>query len=238
MDARTIAVLCLGFVYGLRHALDPDHMVAVSTIVSEHKNLARSSLIGTFWGLGHTVSLLAVGVLVLLLKISIPKQVELWMEMAVAGMLVILGLNVVLGVARKRGLQLHTHSHSHDGELPHKHLHVHREEDHEHRHRLFRLGRRPFVVGLVHGMAGSAAVTLATLTTIPSVMLGMVYIGLFGLGSVGGMLIMSALIGLPFAITARRFSTINARVRLAAGLLSVVFGLIVAWNLINEIRQG
>ena len=238
MDARTIAVLSLGFVYGLRHALDPDHMVAVSTMVSEHKSLARSSLIGTIWGLGHTASLMSVGLFVLLLKISIPKHVELWMEMAVAAMLVILGLNVIFGLARKRGLQLHTHSHSHNGELPHSHLHVHREEDHEHRHRLFRLGRRPFVVGLVHGMAGSAAVTLATLTTIPSVVLGMVYIGLFGLGSVGGMLLMSALIGLPFAITARRFSTINNRVRLAAGVLSVIFGLIVAWNLIHEIRQG
>ena len=238
MDARTIAVLSLGFVYGLRHALDPDHMVAVSTIVSEHKSLARSSLIGTFWGLGHMASLLAVGMLVLLLKISIPKNVELWMEMAVAAMLVILGLNVVFGLSRKRGLQVHAHSHSHEGELTHSHLHVHREEDHEHLHRLFRLGRRPFVVGLVHGMAGSAAVTLATLTTIPSVVLGMVYIGLFGLGSVGGMLLMSAMIGLPFAITARRFSTINTRVRLAAGLLSIVFGLIVAWNLIHEIRQG
>ena len=238
MDASTIAVLSLGFVYGLRHALDPDHMVAVSTIVSEHKSVARSSLIGTFWGLGHTASLLAVGMAVLLLKISIPKQVGLWLEMAVAAMLVVLGLNVLRVLARKRGLQLHAHAHSHDGELPHSHLHVHREEDHDHRHRLFRLGRKPFVVGMVHGMAGSAAVTLATLTTIPSVVLGVVYIGLFGLGSVGGMLLMSALIGLPFAVTARRFSTINTRVRLAAGLLSVIFGLMLAWNLIHEIRQG
>jgi ABC-type nickel/cobalt efflux system permease component RcnA len=89
MDASTVAVLSLGFVYGLRHALDPDHMVAVSTIVSEHKSVARSSLIGTFWGLGHTASLLVVGMAVLLLKISIPKQVGLWLEVAV--MLVILG---------------------------------------------------------------------------------------------------------------------------------------------------
>src|SRR5687768_14590816 len=125
MDASTVAALTLGFVYGLRHALDPDHMVAVSTIVSEHKSLGRSSLIGTFWGLGHTTSLLAVGVAVLLLKISIPKNFELWMEMAVAAMLVILGANVMLGVARKRGLQLHMHTHSHDGELPHDHLHIH-----------------------------------------------------------------------------------------------------------------
>src|SRR6185295_19074714 len=120
MDARTIAVLSLGFVYGLRHALDPDHMVAVSTIVSQHKSLARSSLIGTFWGLGHTASLLAVRVVVLLLKISIPRSVEQWGEMAVAAMLVVLGINVLIGVARKRGLQLHTHAQIHDGTLPHQ----------------------------------------------------------------------------------------------------------------------
>ena len=236
MDASTVAALTLGFVYGLRHALDPDHMVAVSTIVSEQKSLARSSIVGTFWGLGHTTSLLAVGLLVLLLKISIPKNLELWMEMAVAVMLVILGVNVMLGAARKRGLQLHIHSHTHDGEL-HDHLHVHNRDDHEHRHRIVKLGRKPFIVGLVHGMAGSAAITLAALTTIPSVLVGLVYIGLFGLGSIGGMLLMSALIGLPFAVTARRFSNLNLRVRLAAGLLSVVFGLMLAWNLLQEIGR-
>src|SRR5262249_9036063 len=156
-----ITVLSLGFVYGLRHALDPDHMVAVSTIVSEHKSLARSSLVGTFWGLGHTTSLLAVGLAVMLLKISIPRHLELWLEMAVAAMLVILGLGVLVGLARNRGLQLHTHSHTHDGEPPHSHLHLHAHDEHQHRHRIFRLGRKPFVVGMVHGMAGSAAVTLA-----------------------------------------------------------------------------
>jgi high-affinity nickel permease len=234
MDASTVTALALGFVYGLRHALDPDHMVAVSTIVSEHKSLLRSSIVGTFWGLGHTTSLLGFGLLVLLLKVSIPKSLELWLEMAVAAMLVVLGVNVMLGVAKKRGLQLHSHSHSHDGE-EHAHLHIHSNDNHEHRHRMLKLGRRPFIVGLVHGMAGSAAVTLAALTTIPSVLVGLIYIGLFGLGSIGGMLLMSALIGLPFAVTARRFSTLNLRVRLIAGLLSVVFGLMLAWNLLQEI---
>ena len=238
MEASTIAVLSLGFVYGLRHALDPDHMVAVTTIVSEHKSLARSSLVGTFWGLGHTTSLLIASLVVLLLKITIPKQVELWLEMAVAAMLVVLGVNVILRAARNRGLQLHTHSHSHDGQETHSHLHVHNREDHEHRHKMFRLGRKPFVVGLVHGMAGSAAVTLAALTTIPSVAVGLVYIGLFGLGSIGGMLLMSAMIGLPFAVTARRFSALNTKVRLAAGVISVVFGLMLAWSLFHELAQA
>ena len=237
METSTIAILSLGFVYGLRHALDPDHLVAVSTIVSEQKSLARSSLIGTFWGLGHTTSLLTVGLAVLLLKTSIPRHVELWFELAVAGMLVTLGAGVLLKLARRRGLELHIHSHSHNGGPAHSHLHLHNRDEHQHRHHLFRVGRKPFVVGLVHGMAGSAALTLAVLATIPSVTLGLVYIGVFGLGSVGGMLLMSAMVGLPFAFTSRHFSTINTQVRVVAGLLSVAFGLGLGWNLLREMTR-
>ena len=231
MDASTVAALSLGFVYGLRHALDADHMVAVSTIVSQHRSVARSSLVGTFWGLGHTVSIFAIGLVVLLLKVSIPRSIELWMEMAVALMLMLLGGGVLLGALRERGIVLHSHPHTHDGELAHSHLHVHGSEGHEHRHQMIRLGRKPFVVGMIHGMAGSAAVTVAALTTIPSIALGLAYIALFGLGSIGGMLLMSAMIGVPFAVTARRLSSINLPVRIVAGLLSLVFGLILAWEL-------
>ena len=90
-------------------------------------------------------------------------------------------------------------------------------------------------MGMVHGMAGSAALTLAVLTTIPSVLIGLFYIAVFGIGSIGGMLLMSALIGLPFAVTARRFSIINGRIRLFAGLFSITFGLLLAWRLLHEI---
>ncbi len=236
MDAGIIAALTLGFSLGLRHALDADHLVAVSTIVSEHKSLARSSLIGTFWGIGHTASLLAVGLVVILLRVSIPEHIGPWLEMPVAVMLVALGGHAIWRVARERGLRVHVHTHSHDGTSPHSHLHMHEGEGHDHRHRLLRIGRKPFIVGMVHGLAGSAALMLAVLATIPSAALGLVYIAVFGIGSVGGMLLMSALIGLPFALTARRFSAASIAVRVLAGLFSVAFGLMLAWDLLSEIR--
>jgi ABC-type nickel/cobalt efflux system permease component RcnA len=236
MDSSVTAALTFGFILGLRHALDPDHLVAVSTIVSEHKSVARSSLIGTFWGLGHTASLLAVSILILLLRASIPEHIALWMEIPVALMLVALGVTTTGRAIRERGWRIHSHIHAHEeNERPHRHLHVHVKHEHIHQHRLFHLGRRPFVVGLVHGVAGSAAVTLAVLTTIPSVSLGLVYIAVFGIGSIGGMLLMSAMIGLPIAITARRFSIINGGIRLFAGLFSILFGLALAWNLLHQI---
>ncbi len=238
MDGSILAALSLGFFLGLRHALDPDHLVAVSTIVSEHKSIARSSLVGTFWGLGHTLTLFAIGMIVISLKSSIPQQAAIWMEMSVAGMLVALGINVIWRSAGERGVALHAHSHTHEGSPPHKHLHLHNQDNHEHRHHMFRLGRKPFVVGMVHGVAGSAALTLAVMTQIPSAALGLAYITLFGIGSVGGMLLMSAMISLPFAVTARRYSALNWAIRMLAGLFSVIFGLMLAWELMQELRQA
>lgn len=238
MDSSITAALAFGFVLGLRHALDPDHLVAVSTIVSEHKSVGRSTLVGTFWGLGHTASLLAMSVVLLSLRASIPERIALWMEIPVALMLITLGVITILRVTREGDLRIHSHTHAHNETGTHAHIHIHTQAEHSHRHRLFRVGRKPFVVGMVHGVAGSAALTLAVLTTIPSIALGMVYIAVFGIGSIGGMLMMSALIGLPFAATARRFSMINGRIRFVAGLFSIFFGLMLAWNLLHEIWKG
>src|SRR2546429_2600202 len=198
-NGTLIGLLGLGLILGLRHALDPDHIAAVSTIVSESRSLRRSSLIGTFWGLGHTMSLLIAGVLVIALKVQISDRVALWMEFAVALMLILLGLKATL--RSLRGWKLHRHRHRHDGST-HSHLHLHREGDeqaHRHRH-LIRSGARPFLVGMVHGMAGSAALTLLVLATIPSAVAGLISIAGFGLGSVGGVVIMGAWIGLPFGL--------------------------------------
>src|SRR5262249_28401782 len=220
MEADIALALALGFTTGLRHALDPDHLVAVSTIVSEHKSITRSSLVGTFWGVGHTASLFAVGVVVIILRTSIPPGVAHWLEVPVGVMLIALGLNTTWRALRDRGVKLHTHVHSHDDGSPHSHIHIHHGEQHDHRHRMLKIGRRPFLVGLVHGVAGSAVITVFALVTLPSAALGLAYITVFGIGSIGGMLLMSAAISLPFAMTARRFTGINAGVRLAAGLFS------------------
>jgi high-affinity nickel permease len=235
MDGSVIAALSLGFWLGIRHALDADHLVAVSTIVSEHKSLLRSSIIGTFWGLGHTASLLGVGLFVVLLRITVSESVAPYMEIPVALMLIALGANAVWQAWRERGISLHAHQHAHEGQDEHIHLHLHTHKEHDHRHHVLRLGRKPFLVGLVHGFAGSAVLMLAVLTTMPTVALGLIYIAVFGLGSVGGMLLMSALISLPFIATAQKFSSINTTIRLLAGLFSVAFGLMLAWELMQEI---
>jgi len=180
-DGMLITALAVGFVLGLRHALDPDHIVAVSTIVSECKSLRRSSLVGTFWGLGHTFSLLVVGLLVIALKLNLTERVAAWMEFAVAVMLVALGMKAV--ATALRGWKLHAHKHEHGGP-PHLHLHVHKPgeaEDHRHRH-ILGLGTRPFLVGMVHGLAGSAALMILVVATIPSAVAGLIYIAVFGVG--------------------------------------------------------
>ena len=228
-NGTLIGLLGLGLILGLRHALDPDHIAAVSTIVSESRSVRRSSLIGTFWGLGHTMSLLIAGVLVIALKVQISDRVALWMEFAVALMLILLGLKAMLKPLR--GWRIHVHQHVHDGGS-HSHVHLHRpSEEHAHKHRhLIRSGARPFLVGMVHGMAGSAALMILVLATIPSALAGLIYIAVFGLGSVGGMLIMSSLISLPFIFTRRRFNFLSAGLQVMVGLFSLGFGLFLTWQ--------
>src|SRR5260370_3004266 len=133
LNGMFVTVLLLGFALGLQHALDPALMVAVSTIVSESKSIARSSLVGTFWGLGHTMSLLLAGIAVIAFRIRIPGRGALWMEFAVALMLVLLGLKALLKPLRS--WKVHVHRHNHDGSS-HIHGHLHRPgEDHPHQHR-------------------------------------------------------------------------------------------------------
>jgi len=223
-DGVIITALAVGFVLGLKHALDPDHVVAVSTIVSEYKSLRRSSLVGTFWGLGHTFSLLLVGLAVIVLKLNINERVAAWMEFTIAVMLVTLGVKAV--ATALRGWKLHLHKHEHGGR-PHVHLHLHKPDEvetHQHRH-LLDLGTRPFFVGMVHGLAGSAALMILVVATIPSAVAGLIYIAVFGVGSVGGMLLMSSIVSLPFLLTARRLSVVSRVLQVSVGVFSVGFGI-------------
>jgi ABC-type nickel/cobalt efflux system permease component RcnA len=227
MDASALSILGFGFVLGLKHALDSDHLIAVSTIVSERRGFWNSSLVGAVWGLGHTASLIAVGLLVVAFHVAIPDRLATVMELAVAVMLVALGVKVLWKIAR--GGKFHVHVHQHDERL-HVHPHLHEAPvRHEHAAAHDHAVRKPFVVGMVHGLAGSASLMLVVLATIPSRPLALLYIAIFGLGSVGGMLTMSTLIGLPFALAARH-DRLNQFVRLGAGLLSVLFGLFYAWQ--------
>jgi ABC-type nickel/cobalt efflux system permease component RcnA len=232
LTTGSLSVLGLGFVLGLKHALDADHLVAVSTIVSERKNLWSSSLVGALWGLGHTASLLIVGLLVILFNVQIPDKVAMSMEFAVAIMLVILGVNLLRKIRKGGTLHTHTHEHAHHVHA-HPHLHeaaVVHSHDHAGVHHHKKTSKKPFIIGMVHGMAGSAALMLVVLATISSRMVGLLYIGIFGLGSVGGMFLMSALISIPFAVTARH-EGLNKVIQTTAGIVSVSFGLFLVWQI-------
>lgn len=242
------ALLGLGLVFGLKHALEVDHVVAVSAIVSEHRNVLRSAVVGGLWGAGHTASLVIVGVLVLVFRVAIPLEVANWLEFGVALMIIALGVLALARVLRKRR-DVHLHRHLHDGQS-HVHIHFHdpetqhaaehpiehavvsasRSTDSFHSHAIARLGFKPLLVGAMHGLAGSAALTLLVLTQVQSVWLGLAYLAVFGVGSMLGMMVMSGLIGLPFALSGRRLTNINYGLQTVAGGLSVAFGLWYAYE--------
>ncbi|MGI8656530.1 MAG: sulfite exporter TauE/SafE family protein [Pyrinomonadaceae bacterium] len=235
VSTGAFAVLGLGLVFGLKHATEVDHVVAVSTIVSEHRKLSRAALVGGLWGVGHTVSLVIVGAIVLALRIAIPERVANWFEFGVALMIIGLGANAFARALRKRS-DIHVHKHLHDG-LAHAHIHFHDTDSplHDdsltadshaatHAHAIRRIGFKPLLVGAMHGLAGSAALTLLVLTQINSVALGLLYLIVFGVGSIFGMLLMSGLIGLPFALSARKLTGIHYGLQATAGAVSIIFG--------------
>lgn len=226
----TASVLTLGLVFGLKHAVEADHIAAVSAIVTERKSLLSSSIVGGLWGIGHTISLLAAGILVLLLDIQIGRKAELALEFCVAIMLIALGANAIRKL--KRGATLHIHQHHHGGHAHlHPHIHDGAPEPHSHTHHGLRMNARPVLVGMMHGLAGSAAVLLLVLSKTSSPLTGLAYIAAFGVGSIGGMLAMSVLVSLPVQLTAKRFLRANIAVRLLAAIFSVGFGLFMVYEI-------
>ncbi len=231
MNTSAISILGLGLVLGLKHALDADHLVAVSTIVSERKGFWSSSIVGVLWGLGHTASLLVVGLIVIAFHFRIPDAIATMMEFGVALMLILLGVNVLWKIGK--GATLHVHAHEH-GHHVHVHPHLHEQAANgPHHHHSLTIGKKPFFVGVVHGMAGSAALMILVLATISSHTLAVMYIAIFGIGSVGGMFLMSLLIGLPFSFTARR-ERFNTVARTSAGILGVCYGIFYAWQILGN----
>ena len=230
-----LAILGLGLVFGLKHATEVDHVVAISTIVSRHKNVLRSAFVGALWGAGHTVSLLAIAIVVLWFRVAIPERVSDWLEFGVALMIIALGVSA-LWRSLQQHAQVHVHQHSHDG-VSHTHVHFHENETrHEralpahHSHRVSRIGWKPAMVGMMHGLAGSGALTLLMLTQITSAWVGLLYVLMFGLGSIAGMLLMSGLIGLPFALTSRNLTHAHQRLQTLAAILSICFGIWYAYR--------
>ncbi|GAC1446174.1 MAG: hypothetical protein NVSMB56_02390 [Pyrinomonadaceae bacterium] len=234
------SVLTLGAIFGLKHATEVDHVVAVSSIVSEHRNIFRAGLVGGLWGAGHTLSLIIVGFVVLALRVAIPEHIAAWLEFGVALMIIGLGVNALIRALRGR-TDVHAHTHAHDG-LMHAHLHFHEDDviaadeplpieiNTSHAHAIKRIGIKPLIVGMMHGLAGSAALTLLVLSQIGSMSLGLLYLFVFGVGSIFGMLLMSSLIGLPFVLSAHRLTRFNYVLQTLAGALSIAFGLWYAYE--------
>lgn len=258
-------VTTIGFVLGMRHATDPDHVIAVTTIVARKRSLRQAMLVGAFWGLGHTLTILAVGGAIIVFGVVVPARVGLTMELCVGLMLILLGVFNLTGVTRwvtERFTPGHPHEHSHtDSEASgrvHTHSHVHRHgvvESHHPEgagddcaggvdangptgwldHKLGELGLyqaiRPLLVGVVHGLAGSAAVALLVLAAIPKPIWGVIYLLIFGIGTIAGMVLITAAIALPYLRVSTRFAWLNSGLTVGSGLLSLGFGLFIAYDI-------
>ena len=217
-DLSVISILLIGFFLGLQHAVESDHLAAVSTIVSEKKNLLTAALVGGLWGAGHTIALFVMGAIVIFLKVQVSKRVEVLLEGMVGVMLVMLGLNALRKLFGSEKIHIHKHQH---GEREHIHIHSHSNERSKTHHGF---SPRSILVGVIHGLAGSAALMLLILPVISSPFAALLYIVIFGVGSIGGMMAMSFLIGLPLHFTAARFGIVNGGIRFAAAVFSLGLG--------------
>ncbi len=193
LDGQHLTVLGLGFLFGVRHALDADHVAAVAAMISHRPDFRASGFIGLCWGIGHTLILLVVVLAVVGFKISIPQSLTDLLEAGVGGMLLLLGGSLLWRMLNERW---HLHAHDHDGKT-HLHLHSHlRGPDHAHYHWL-RLSLKPLAVGMAHGLAGSAALGLLLVSANQSLWEGFGYILVFGLGTILGMSLLGLAMSVP-----------------------------------------
>jgi ABC-type nickel/cobalt efflux system permease component RcnA len=220
-----ITLLMLGFLLGLRHALEADHVAAVAALATRSASLLETVRVAGVWGLGHTAALVLFGSGLVALDASLPPDAGRVLEALVGVMLVILGADVLRRLRRRR---IHLHVHEHDDGIRHFHAHAHENHgkatDHEHPHASGLL-RRALLVGGVHGMAGTAALTLLSLQALHSTLWSFVYLTLFGLGSILGMVLFSIAISLPLRFSARRFTLCSNLLETGLGAATILLGL-------------
>ncbi len=232
-----LSILIFGFLIGLQHAFEADHLAAVSSMASSKSSVKNIIRRGAFWGIGHTVMLFIVAGSFLTLGYEIPAGMERTLEGIVGVMLVLLGLHVFYKMRQEK---IHIHAHSHEGTGKHLHAHTHKnsngkdslhkgkESMHEHRHSKLKAGGselKVFFVGLIHGTAGSAALLALTVTAVKTPLIGLLYILIFGLGSILGMVILSSIIALPLKLGPRYLNFAHQSMQLIVGAGTVGVGL-------------
>ncbi len=257
-DAAPFGLILLGLALGVRHATDPDHVIAVAAILTGERRFFSAMRIGLVWGLGHSTTVLSVGMAIIAFKLKVPSRLGLTLEFLVAIALILLGVRAAkqtLGsIAEKlrltsrqdRMLLVHSHRHSHKQEgrfHTHRHLHVHSAPADDflaHDHLISRAtaehfgGRstaKSFMVGLIHGLAGSAAIALVVMAAIPSPSWAALYLAVFCAGVVIGMVLVTGAMAAPLVFAARRLTTVHRRISVAAGWLSLGFGVFLAYQI-------
>jgi high-affinity nickel-transport protein len=267
-SSAPLGIALLGLLLGMRHATDPDHVIAVTAILSRERRLAAATRIGVVWGLGHTLTVLAVGAAMIVFKLAVPARLGLAMEFSVAVVLILLGLGAFAALVRRiasrlvgsrardardsKDLVVHSHPHTHDG-ATHRHPHVHQHPGEYAGEAACAAGefhsehglppgplpsfasRRPllrsFAVGLVHGLAGSAALALLVLSAIPQPLWATLYLAIFCVGTIIGMGLITTAIATPMMVASRRMSSLHQRLVTGSGLLSFGFGLFLAYQI-------
>jgi ABC-type nickel/cobalt efflux system permease component RcnA len=244
------SILALGFFLGMRHATDSDHVIAVSTIVSRERDVRHAAIIGMFWGVGHSITLLVVGGAIVVFGLVIPQRLGLSLEFCVALMLIILGafnLRVALRSFRVRSMfsenEHHEHPHRHgdyihsdpDGQAPETHGHSEESVPPARLDRRFGGSRtyralRPTIIGVVHGLAGSAAIALLVLPIIRDPLWALMYLSIFGVGTIAGMMLITTAIAVPFSF-GTRFEFLHRHLGAAAGVMSLSFGFFLVYQI-------
>jgi high-affinity nickel permease len=252
-------LILLGLTLGMRHATDPDHVIAVTAILTRERRLFSAIRIGLVWGLGHSATVLAMGAAIIFFKLKVPARLGLTLEFMVAVVLILLGLSAAkktltiigkrlrLASSRETMLVVHAHPHTHEGGVrPYTHHHVHAHpsldgrEDIAHDHLMSpnlaetisgRSITKSFMVGLVHGLAGSAAIALLVTAAIPSPLWATLYMAIFCCGVIIGMMLITTAVGASFVLAAQRLAGVHRRLSLAAGWLSFGFGFFLAYQI-------
>ena len=228
-----LSILIFGFLLGLRHAVEADHVAAVASMATRSTSLAEGIRMGATWGMGHTLTLLLFGSIVIFSDSLIPETMALSLEFVVGIMLVALGVDVIYRMRKER---IHFHVHEHADGIKHFHAHshanegVHKESAHKHEHKK-RFPLRALFVGMMHGMAGSAALIILTLQTVETPTMGFIYILIFGFGSVAGMAVMAMIIMIPLRHSAKRLTHVYARIQATIGVATLTLGAYVMFEI-------